>query len=86
MNIIKEYCPRAGKAVIRTDTYTHTMEHFDELFLIAIEDFGHVGTNEVEINHFGGRTYKNTWGITFPVDSQDVTDEYRRINYLEITL
>ena len=65
MKIIREYAIDKGICVIRTETYTNTLEHFENLFTEAKKDFPELESKDVSIVQFGGEYFKNMFGIVF---------------------
>lgn len=86
MQIIKEFCPKYNSFILRTQTYAHTLSHFEYLFAVARNDFPGLSKNDVEIIHYGGKTYKRTFGIEFVIYDIDVPNDYQEISDLEETL
>lgn len=90
MKIIKEIRPASGAqraiAVIRTNTYNKSMAHLRSLEAIALIDFPDLNPVEINVVHYGGRHYKGTMGIEFPVDGLPAPNGYSEISKLEETL
>lgn len=62
MTIIKE---RQGQLCsIRTDTYAHHPEHFNELAMDAFADYPSLHEEDIEVVRFAG---SRIWGIQFVV-------------------
>jgi hypothetical protein len=87
MKFIKEYCKAANRAVIRTQTYTHSWGYFFNLVKEAKKDFPGLTTDKIEIVHYGGRHYKGTYGIEFVLNKKiPISKEYTQISNLEFSL
>ena len=87
MKIIKEYCVTnegtgKKKIVIRSNTYSQSLQFLSDLYDIAKRDFYFITKSEVEVVRYGGRRYKYTIGIEFDWDGE-VAKEYTEIKHLE---
>lgn len=80
--IKKEYCPSAGICCVRTDTYGHTLDFFQNLFKAARLDFPELKAEQVTIARFAGPRCAGTYGIEFKVTGQ-VPSCYNGVNNLE---
>ena len=85
MKIIKEYCYKYNRVVLRLDCYAHSLNVIDELFKTAQNDFPGLDRDDVEIVHYGGERYAKTFGIEF-VWYMDIPEEYNLIHEVEYTL
>jgi len=85
MQIIKEYCKYANRAVIRSNSYGSGLSKFEELFEIARKDFPFLKISDVDVVHFAGERYAKTFGIEFNVLSASVPSDYIQISQLEYT-
>ena len=83
MTIIKEFCLYSRQCIIRTDTYAHSLRHFQNLFEIAKKDYPDLKPENVEVIHYAGERYARTFGIEFkPTDETRLSD----YDYAEIAL
>lgn len=97
LNIVKEFCEDkreaaqyAGRLVIRSRNYGDTLGYFDQLFA-AMEEVASncepplgLDRDDVEVVHYGGRFYKNTYGLeTYIPLGIKVPDDCIRIIGLE---
>lgn len=85
IKLVKEYCSDAKTCVIRTTTYNHTAKYFKKLITEAKKDFPLLADNNISIIHYGGRIYKGTFGIEFPVN-EEPKEDYLKIKELELSL
>jgi len=49
--------------IIRTDCYNSSIGHFLKLFSAAKENFPELKENDVDVVHYGGHSYRYTFGI-----------------------
>ena len=84
--MIKEYCEKAHRVVIRENNYGSSLEKFERLFREALQDFPFLNKDDVTIVHFGGNRYKKTFGIELSVENFEIPNDYVMINELEYTL
>lgn len=82
--IIKRYVTATGRAVLRENNYTSTLDKFVRLFEEAQKDFPGLLHSAVEIVQYGGRSYKHTFGIEFMAN--DAPAVYSRITNPEYKL
>ena len=83
MDIIKE--STGSIAVLRTDSYIHTLAHFLELFEEAKKDFPGLKPEEVEIVRYGGIRYAKTFGIEFRIPTgKTCPAAYAKIEQVEM--
>jgi hypothetical protein len=80
--IIKEYCKKTNKCVIRTNSYSHQLDHINMLITEAKKDFPNLSDPEIEIILFAGRHYARTMGITFKATGE-VNANYSEISNME---
>lgn len=80
----KQY--KTKRFIVRTDCYNSDLSHFILLFQTAKKDFPDLKEEQVEIKHYGGMTYKGTYGIEFNLDPKVIPVEYEQIHKLEYTL
>lgn len=85
--MIKEYCPHAKKAVIRTTMYGSDFERFICFVNQARSDFPtkRLEFSEFEIVKYGGDRYAKTFGIEFMVANVELPEDYVIIEQLEYT-
>ncbi len=83
MVIIKE---STGKhAVLRTDTYVHTLAHINMLFEEAKKDFPSLKAGGVEVVRYGGERYARTTGVEFEIpEGATIPAAYQHIEELEL--
>ena len=87
MDIIKEYCYDARRVILRSSTYSRSMEYFNELYAEAKKDFPFLTPDMVEVTHYAGRRYKGTFGIEFQVSSLNtISDKYFMVDTVELVL
>lgn len=67
---------------IRTNTYSHTIKFFNELFALAKADYPDLREENVEVLHFAGRSYARTFGIEFR--HEPTADGYQDGAYFEL--
>lgn len=82
MRIIKEFCPSAGVAVVRSDCYGSSMAYIQKLIDEARKDYD-IKLEMCDVRHYGGERYARTFGIEFPVSH--AADGYEIIEQLEMT-
>ena len=73
--------------IVRSDCYGSHLDYIHELVKAARVDFPDLQDEDIEVIQFGGRHYKNTFGIQFRAASDSlVPASYREINELEFLL
>lgn len=82
MNIIKEYCPYAKIAVIRTNGYGSQLDKFHLFYQEALKDFPNLSLSDIRVVKYGGSYYAKTFGIEFPANHK--ADGYSEISELEV--
>jgi hypothetical protein len=85
IEVIREYCPKVKRYVIRTDSYGCSLGFLSMLFEEAKKDFPNLGAEEVFIKNYAGIRYARTFGIEFQIEG-NVPEGYREIPTLEYTL
>lgn len=89
MNIIKEYCKfdmgRRNRIILRTSTYAHSFIYFKILVKEAMKDFPELKEHTIDVIHYGGQYYKNTYGIEFNINIAPPAD-YCQVKNTECTL
>ena len=73
------------RIMLRENNYNSSLEKFDRLWNIIVEDFPEVKRSDVEIVQYGGRFYKYTFGIEFNVRGE-IPEDYHFIKNPEFTL
>lgn len=89
MRVVKEYV--AGKVrtyiCIRFAGYAHTFETITELVEIAKKDFPTVLDKNINVQQYGGKSFKHTFGIEFPISEGDeIPEGYKEIQNMHMTL
>ena len=88
MKIIKEYCPKNERVILRLDCYAHDLGTIEKLFAAAENDFPGLDRDNVEIVHYGGRRYAKTYGIEFNwnMEYMNILGEYVPVHEVEYSL
>jgi hypothetical protein len=87
MNFIKEVHEETRLTAIRTDTYSHSLEYFQELFREAQKDFPGLSAKECEVVVYSGDRIKFVGGIEFTAPATlAIPVSYRRVAQFEHTL
>jgi hypothetical protein len=88
VSIIKEKCKFDGEKkyryIIRSNTYAHTFEYFNNLVSEAKKDFPGLKDLDIDIIHYGGIRYKYTFGIEF--NRKECNNLYYEISQIETKL
>lgn len=86
MKIIREFVEHGGfHMLIRTNTYTSSIPHFDYLCRLAATEFPDITRDDITIKQYGGDTIKHTFGIEFSSDTAP-PETFNRIYKLPYTL
>ena len=92
MNFIKEAFPTTVEGqpgfryVLRTNTHGHSLAFFKRLQREIFRDFNcEIPEDELEIVHYGGRSYRGTFGIEF-ILAGEKHPAYDEISRLELKL
>lgn len=87
--LIKEYAPgRDGSAtvILRNDHYGSSVATFAAMFNQARQDFPDLKPDEAELKHYGGSTYKGTYGLEFQRPTSAIPVDYAERKNVEFTL
>ncbi|MFH1207532.1 MAG: hypothetical protein V1668_02910 [Patescibacteria group bacterium] len=89
VHLIEEFCPTGSgpRIILRTRSYWHTLDYFQFLFKVALNDFPEIKPEDVEIIQYGGGCVKRTFGIEFNVkDGTAIPGNYKQIAQVELTI
>jgi hypothetical protein len=88
MRIIKQYFldedSGRKRCVIRTNTYTHTVAHFNMLAAEIKKDFPQLPESEFDVVHYAGERINQIFGIEFNIIG-DAPEDYVKVSYPERT-
>jgi hypothetical protein len=86
--IIKEYVNIPSgvvRVILRTPTYARSLAHFERLYAEAQKDYPNLAREQVDVTHYGGDSYKGTFGIEFDVTTEP-TNGYAQRAQVERTI
>lgn len=75
-----------GTCIIRCNDYGSSLQHFLDLYQIALADYPELKLEEVSIVKYGGDRFKRTFGIEFSTNDTTAPTGWIEIHEVHLTL